>query len=155
MIVNITEETAEQIEKNLKIVKQSVDNIKNLVHISYFNFNEMESEERLKNPYIVKTVLKHLATGLNETDAILLTAQEYETSFERVKTVYNPQKKFRSAIQLFAKRYLCVKLRQAGFTAKDIALVLNVSENHIFKLLNCNIDYWSPKTKIKLKRKKQ
>lgn len=58
-----------------------------------------------------------------------------------------------TAILLFAKRYLCMKLKQAGFIAKDIALVLGVSENHIYKLLNCDIDYWSPKTKIKIQKK--
>lgn len=153
MIININEETGDQIEKNLKIISQSVDNIKSIVNITHANMCEKEKQERLKNPYIVKSVLKYLASGLSEYNSILLTAEKFEITVERVKCVYSHQKKYRSAILLFAKRYLCMKLKQAGFIAKDIALVLNVSENHIYKLLDCNIDYWSPKTKIKVRKK--
>ena len=154
MIVDINETTAIEIEKNLKILSQSVSEIENLVKVSYYNFGKTESKERQKNPYIVKSVIKNLACGHNETNAILLTASEYETTFERVYAIYSEQKKYRSAIVLFAKRYMCAKLKRHGFTAKEISKILNVSENHIFRLLNNAIDYWSPKTKIYIKRKR-
>lgn len=110
MIVDINETTAIEIEKNLKILSQSVSEIENLVKVSYYNFGKTESKERQKNPYIVKSVIKNLACGHNETNAILLTASEYETTFERVYAIYSEQKKYRSAIVLFAKRYMCAKL---------------------------------------------
>lgn len=154
MIVKINEDTTEQIEKNLKILSNSVDNIKNLVHISYCSLLDKERKERLKNPYMVKNILKHLAMGMNEENAILLTAEKFDTTYERVSAVYSGQKKYKSAILLFAKKYLCMKLKQSGFLTREIAAILNVSENHIYKLLNCGIDYWTPKTKIILKRKK-
>lgn len=47
-----------------------------------------------------------------------------------------------SAVNLFAKRYTCEKLKKAGFTAKEIARVIGVSENHIYKILRCNVDFW-------------
>lgn len=154
MIVDINETTAIEIEKNLKILSKSINKIESLVRVSYYNYANTESKERQKNPYIVKSVIKNLARGHNETNAILLTATEYETTFERVYAVYSEQKKYRSAIILFAKRYMCAKLKSHGFTAKEISKILNVSENHIFRLLNNAVDYWSPKTKIYVKRKR-
>ena len=60
MIVDINETTAIEIEKNLKILSQSVSEIENLVKVSYYNFGKTESKEKKKNPYIVKSVIKNL-----------------------------------------------------------------------------------------------
>lgn len=48
MIVDINETTAIEIEKNLKILSQSVSEIENLVKVSYYNFGKTESKERQK-----------------------------------------------------------------------------------------------------------
>ena len=83
-----------------------------------------------------------MANGLNKDDAIILTALDFNTSIERVKTIFWQQNRYMSAVNLYAKRYLCEKLRKSGFKAKEIAYILGISENHVFKLLRSNIDFW-------------
>lgn len=142
MIVHADDDTIELLEKNRKIISEAVDNIQSTIHISFQKQKECDNKSRLQNPYIVKSVIKYMANGLNKTDAVILTAQDFQTDIARIDVVYNGQKKYMSAVNLYAKRYLCEKLRQAGFIAKDIALVLGISENHVFKLLRCKADFW-------------
>lgn len=54
MIVDINETTAIEIEKNLKILSQSVSEIENLVKVSYYNFGKTESKERQKKSLYCK-----------------------------------------------------------------------------------------------------
>lgn len=123
----------------LKEITQQIE--LDLSSLHQYTINE-ENRLRLQNPYIVKSVIKYMANGLNKTDAMLLTAQDFETNVNRVEAVYWAQGRYMSAINLYAKRYTCEKLKNNGFTAKQIAKILGVSENHIFKLLKANVNFW-------------
>lgn len=101
-----------------------------------------ERSIRQQNPYIVKAVIKYMANGLNKSDAMLLVAKDFQTDIARVQAVYWSQNRYMSAVNLYAKRYTCEKLKKSGYTAKQIASVIGVSENHIFKLLKANPDFW-------------
>lgn len=142
MIVFIDDETENQLEKYKKTIIQSTEHVINLVHTSFERQKKIEQKKRQQNPYIVKTVIKYLARGLNKEDAIILTANDFETDIDRVSTIFWAQNRYMSAVNLFAKRYTCEKLKKAGFTAKEIARVIGVSENHIYKILCCNVDFW-------------
>lgn len=142
MIIFIDDETENQLEKYKKTIIQSTEHVINLVHTSFEHQKKFEQKKRQQNPYIVKTVIKYLARGLNKEDAIILTAKDFKTDIDRVSTVFYAQNRYMSAVNLFAKRYTCEKLKKAGFTAKDIAKVIGVSENHIYKILRCNVDFW-------------
>lgn len=103
---------------------------------------DQENKLHKQNPYIVKSVIKYLANGIDKENALLLTAADYDTDIKRVRYIFNQQSRYMTAINLFAKRYTCEKLKKAGYTAKQIAMVIGVSENHIFKLLRANVDFW-------------
>ena len=94
-----------------------------------------------RNPYIVKRVIKHIANGMCQRDAILLTADELNEPTSRVEVLFKDQKYFMSALLLFSK-YACERLKKAGYTAKEIGKVLGVSENHIYKLLKAVPNFW-------------
>lgn len=95
-----------------------------------------------RNPYIVKRVIKHIANGMCQRDAILLTADELNEPTSRVEVLFKDQKYFMSALLLFSKKYACERLKKAGYTAKEIGKVLGVSENHIYKLLKAVPNFW-------------
>lgn len=142
MIVCSDDNVSELLEKETKNILNSVDKIKKAIHISQFQMRTEEKNKRKQNPYIVKSVIKYMDNGLNKEDAITLTAADYNTSFDRVSTIFWGQARYMSAINLYAKRYLCEKLKNAGFIAKDIALILGISENHVFKILKCKTNFW-------------
>ena len=73
---------------------------------------------------------------------ITLTAEEYEVPEDKIRVLCGCQKRYMSAVNLYAKRYLCEKLKKRGMKTKEIAEIVGVSENHIYKLQKCNADFW-------------
>jgi len=142
MIVCVDDETEKGLERHKKALEQTAKRIIDLVHISYDRQQKVNKEARQQNPYIVKRVIRYMAAGHAKPEAIILTALEFHTTVDRVKNVFWQQNRYMSAVNLFAKRYTCEKLKKAGFTAKEIARVIGVSENHIYKILRCNVDFW-------------
>lgn len=137
-IERIKDELGDFTHQLRKITKKIENDVAALhVHTLHQEFNL-----RQQNPYIVKSVIKYMANGLNKTDAMLLTARDYDTDIKRISAVLWGQNRYMSAINLFAKRYACEKLKNAGFTAKQIAKIVGVSENHVFKLLRSTVDFW-------------
>ena len=130
----------DKIEKAYNDLKKAADEIFNQV----LEYNEAMSQQtnflERQNPYIVKSVLKYIAAGYDKESAINLTAQDYKTTVFRVEAIYQSSRRYMSAVNLYAKRYMCEKLRSSGFKIKEIAAILGVSENHIYKLLKCKID---------------
>lgn len=98
--------------------------------------------ERKQNPYIVKSVIKYMASGMCKDDAILKTAEDYKTRESRVSVLLWQQKRYISAVNLYARRYLCEKLKKSGMSAPEISQILGVSTNHVYKLLKTNVDFW-------------
>lgn len=129
---------------NKKTIKISAE-IKELEQLSSELNNtaaEHNREAIKRNPYIVKRVIKHIANGMCQRDAILLTADELGEPTSRVEVLFKDQKYFMSALLLFSKKYACERLKKAGYTAKEIGKVLGVSENHIYKLLKAVPNFW-------------
>lgn len=123
-----------------KILK-AVDNfLKASKEIEIF-LTKQDSFSRRQNPAIVKSVIRYIASGYSQQDAITLTAKDFMTNSFRVETVFQTAKKHMSAVKLYAKKYTCEKLKKAGFTAKKIAGILGISENHVYKLLRCDINF--------------
>lgn len=137
MIVELNDEIVNDLDFELKKILNSVDNIKKMVNFCVSIKFKKERDLRKQNPYIVKSVLKNLANGYAQPEAIIMTSIEFNCSLERVKQVYNIHKRYTAPINLYAKRYTCEKLKKYGMTAKEIAKVLGISENHVFKLLKC------------------
>jgi len=142
MIVFIDDETETKLEKYKKTIIQSIEHVIELVHTSYNYQQKIEAKKRQENPYIVKSVIKYMAKGLNKQDAILMTATDFETTTRRVADIFWAQNRYMSAINLYARRYTCEKLKEAGLTAKEIAKIIGVSENHVFKMLHNKADFW-------------
>lgn len=142
MIVYADDDVVDNLETEMKNIFEAVDNIKKSIQISLDNTKTQNNKLKLQNPYIVKSVIKYMANGINQKDAIILTAMDFKTTTDRVDTIYWGQKRYMSAVNLFAKRYMCEKLKNANFKAKEIANILNISENHVFKLLKCKADFW-------------
>lgn len=132
--------TKNRLERSYKDLKKAADEI--FEEVMAFNEAVKQQANRLEkqNPYIVKSVLKYIAAGYDKESAINLTAQDFGTTVFRVETIYQSSRRYMSAVNLYAKRYMCEKLRNAGFKIKEIAAILGVSENHIYKLLKCKID---------------
>ena len=86
------------------------------------------------NPYLVKSVVKYIAKGFTEQNAVALTAKDYDVTLARVEVVYNSQKRYTGAIKLYARKYCVKMLRQAGFKMCDIAKILKISEAHAYRL---------------------
>lgn len=142
MIVTISDETEEELHRLKTDILESAERIANLVHVSYEYQKKIQQQERQQNPYIVKSVIKYMANGLNKTDAMILTALEFNTDVKRIENVFWPQNRYMTAVNLYAKRYTCEKLKKAGLTAKKISEILEISENHIYKLMKNNVDFW-------------
>lgn len=121
--------------QNVDCIKNSVDDLKKIIC-------EYDNKSIKKNPFIVKRVVKHLANGLSKHNAIALTATELNESTDRVSMLFSQQKTYMSALHLFSKKYLCEKMRNAGYSAKQISIVLNISENHVYKLLKSVPNEW-------------
>lgn len=134
LIYNIIENSIET-ELLLKRLKQSVDKLK-------VSARDYDNERQRINPYIVKRVVAHIANGLNVSDAIILTAEEYRETVKRVEVLFEHQKVYMSALNLFAKKYMAEKLKKAGYKTKQVAKIIGVSENHIYKLLRCTNNFW-------------
>lgn len=132
----------ENLQDNFYDLRKSVKNIEYSINSLYSYSIDQEKHIRQQNPYIVKSVIKYMANGLNKNDAMLLTANDFKTDIKRVSAVFFGQGRYMAAINLFAKRYTCEKLKNAGYTAKQIANVIGVSENHVFKLLRATVDFW-------------
>lgn len=45
-------------------------------------------------------------------------------------------------VNLYAKRYTCEKLRNAGFSDKEIAEILGISIAMVDKLMKNTVDFW-------------
>ncbi|MCX4348226.1 MAG: hypothetical protein OSJ76_00390 [Alphaproteobacteria bacterium] len=142
MIVCVDDETEKELERHKKALEQTAKRIIDLVHISYDKQQKVNKEARQQNPYIVKRVIRYMAAGHAKPEAIILTALEFHTTVDRVKSVFWQQNRYMSAINLYARRYMAEKLKNAGLTAKEIAKIIGVSENHIFKMLRHNTDFW-------------
>lgn len=142
MIVTINDETEKELHRLKNGILESAEKIANLVHVSYEHQKKIQQQERQQNPYIVKSVIKYMANGLNKTDAMILTALEFNTDVKRIENVFWTQNRYMTAVNLYAKRYTCEKLKKAGLTAKKISEILGISENHIYKLMKNNVDFW-------------
>lgn len=142
MIVHIDHDTASLLEHEKRNILKSMDNIITNINISYQTEMKEAAKQRKQNPYIVKSVIKYMAAGLSLGNAIIKTATRFETTPFRVHTIFAEQKRYMSAVKLYAKRFTCEKLKQHGMTAKQIAHILDISENHVFKILRLNADFW-------------
>lgn len=142
MIIHLDKETIKELENNKQSIEKSINSILNLLG-ARIEYERIISRRTIKeNPYIVKSVIKHLSSGLNLHDSMILTAENFSTSLERVETVYSQQKRYMSAVTLFARRFAVQKLIKSGFTKKEISKILGVSENHIYKMMKCVVDFW-------------
>lgn len=130
----------QQINKFYYDLKDAADNIFNEILACQRALDVCMNYYRKQNPYIVKSVLKYIASGYDKNSAINLTAQDFSTTPERIEAIYQPSRRYMSAVNLYAKRYMTEKLRSHGFKIKEIAAILGVSENHVYKLLKCKID---------------
>lgn len=142
------------IEKNIvdnwiKEIDEETSNI--LSHVNTLNrvvnrLNEAcRAESDLmtkKNPYIVKRVISHISNGMCRHEAIELTADELNEPVKRVQVLFWQQKNYMSALRLFARKYTAETLKKAGYKTKDIAGLLGVSENHVYKLLKSVPNEW-------------
>ncbi len=144
----ICNDSAELNEMKMKIhehrrkLRNAVDCISGEIdRLAQFTFSE-EKEARKLNPYLVKSVIKNMSRGMSKENAVIVTAMNYEQPIMRVSAVFSEQTRYMAAINLYAKRYTAEKLKKAGYKTKEIAQIIGVSENHIYKLLRAVPDFW-------------
>ena len=104
-------------------------------------YQKRDNYLRKQNPYIVKAVIKYMAAGLSQNNAVIKVAGDYDTTASRVTAVFDGQKKYMAAVNLYARQYMCKKLRDAGMSARQIAGLLKISTNHVYKLLKTEITF--------------
>lgn len=137
MIIHFDLKEIEEIEENIYSL---VDKLRTKMEQFKHHAEYTENCVRLENPYIVKAVLRHIAAGTDLYNSCLLVAKQFHTNEFRVRQLIQSHKKYMSAVNLYARRFCAEKLKNAGFSAKKIAEILGVSENHVYKLLKCKID---------------
>lgn len=101
----VSEETQKELEKHKKNIINSANKIIDLLRIEHTKNKQIEQQERRKNPYIVKSIIKYMASGLSRENAFIKTALDYQTDVNRIKAIFFEQNRYMSAINLFAKRY--------------------------------------------------
>lgn len=103
---------------------------------------ERDNKALKENPYILKRILKHIANGLAPSAACDLTADELNISTSRAEKLLSSQKMYFSALNLYARRFTALRLKKAGFDNVDISKILGVSSNHVYKLLESEVNLW-------------
>lgn len=137
---------------NLELINELLQQISELTgDIQLKNADIKDAARRLKyaayeydcaavklNPYLVKSVIKYIAKGFSEQNAVAITAKDFDLALARVESVYNSQKRYAAATKLYARKYCVKMLRQAGFKMRDIAKILKISEAHAYRLEKSN-----------------
>lgn len=137
MIVRIDLNEIEEVEENIYSL---VDKLRKKMEQFKHQVELTENCIRFENPFIVKAVLRHIAAGTDLYNACLLVSKQFHTNEFRVRQLVQSQKKYMSAVNLYARRFCAEKLKKAGFSTKKIAEILGVSENHVYKMLKYEID---------------
>lgn len=94
------------------------------------------------NPYIVRCVIKHIANGLAVQDSIIATANELGEPIQRVNVLFEHTKIYHTALRLYSRRYMCAKLKETGYKTAQIAKIMGISTNHVYKLLKTDVNLW-------------
>lgn len=93
------------------------------------------------NAKLIKKIIYHIAKGVPEERAVDLSADELGYWDKEAYIIWCSSKKaLKTGTLLFAKRYTACKLKKRGYKIKEIASILEVSENHVYKLLHENVD---------------
>lgn len=124
----------QSISKDLKAVLDYVDQLSEITF-------KIENESRAENPHIVKRVIKYMAAGMTKDDAISATAADFETPIFRVNVIYQMNRHYMTALNLYAKKYMIEKLKNAGFSVRQMSEIIGISKPNIYKILKCPIDY--------------
>ena len=121
--------------KDLKSRFQDLsDNLHHLKRAVY----EYDSETQKQHPLIIKRVAKHIADGLTQLDAISQTAIDLKLPLERVEGIFSYQKKYTASLQLYARRYFVHHLKKRGYSSRDIAQIIGISLNSVYRLEKSN-----------------
>ncbi len=104
--------------------------------------SERDNKALKENPYILKRILKHIANGLAPSTACDLTAAELNITTSRAEILLSSQKMYFSALNLYARRFTALRLKKAGFKNADISKIIGVSPNHVYKLLESQVNLW-------------
>lgn len=133
-LISDIETQAADTEERLKELKTSARRL-------YYATHEYNSENVKKAPYIVKKVIYYMARGETLNNAVALTAADFNTSLERVHYIINAQKVHTAALNLYAKKFFVVTLKKSGYSIKDIAALLRISEAHAYRLARAKCFY--------------
>jgi hypothetical protein len=134
IIQSYIEKNVWDIEKNLSTIKEQLNEIDLLrAHLI--------KKRKKDNASLVKRIIYYIAKGLPEQKAIAIASDEFCYWDKEATVIWQDSKKsLKTGTLLFAKRFTAVKMRKKGFKIKEIAGVLEVSENHVYKLLNEDVD---------------
>ena len=124
-----------------EILQQFEQLEKKLDELSTITF-KVENEYKAQNPLIVKRVIKYIVSGYTKPDAIRKTADDFDTPEFRVSVVYDQSKKYMTALNLYAKKYMIEKLKKSGFSARKMAEIVGISIQSIYKIIKCPVDMW-------------
>ena len=91
------------------------------------------------NALLVRKINAEIAITGEQEDAILKIAEDFGLSIETVRWIYIHANKSKKALKRFSLHFTAIKMHDAGFSAKDIARTLNLSEKYVYKLLSANI----------------
>lgn len=128
-------------ENDIKNILQAVDNLQDYIKKLEKEKQKLQTRDQRQCDFythrIVKSICRLIASGLCEKDAIALTADEYAGKLKEahVKHLWNQSKQYKTAINMYARAFMCKKMKQTGFTIAEIALTIGLSQTMVHKIL--------------------
>lgn len=113
--------------------KRQIEDLKQRLN---HEFNDVYDHQAFK---IVKKVLYYIEHGVEENKALMLVFDENDLSFDYIQRIWKEYKPKKSGLLLYARCYAAHKMKQAGFSASEIALTLGLSVTTINKILKQHI----------------
>jgi len=113
--------------------KRQIEDLKQRLN---HEFNDVYDHQAFK---IVKKVLYYIEHGIEENKALMLVFDENDLPFDYIQRIWKEYKPKKSGLLLYARCYCAHKMKQAGFSASEIALTLGLSVTTINKILKQHI----------------
>lgn len=123
-------------------IKEKINNLHRNIKDFDALFHELEGKviekRKLLNncvPYMIRKIMQYISEGDTELVAIGLVAEEFCYPLYKVHSIWDSAKCQKKALNMYARAYTAQRMAAAGYSSKDIAVVLKLSETSVRKLL--------------------
>lgn len=120
------------IKDELENLYRKIDNLEGIARVRSY-------KPVLLNRDIIRCVSEYIAEGFDETNALIFAAADVEVDLKRTQIIWESHKGRKKSLREYARNYAAIKMREAGFTNKDICNVLKISSAYLQNLDKKNI----------------